>query len=70
MYYNLRAKKGVYGLNDAPLLWYFEHRDMILTLPGAERSQSRSSASSTSRACPAGRDYCRDECRDAASSKN
>ncbi|CAK0808101.1 unnamed protein product [Prorocentrum cordatum] len=35
----LRAKKGIYGLNDAPLLWYEEHRDTILSLPGASRSK-------------------------------
>ena len=28
----LKAKKGVYGLNDAPLLWYLEHRDTIISL--------------------------------------
>ena len=35
----LKAKKGVYGLNDAPLLWYLEHRDTILSLEGAEKSK-------------------------------
>ncbi|CAK0847357.1 unnamed protein product [Prorocentrum cordatum] len=35
----LRAKKGIYGLNDAPLLWYEEHRDTMLSLPGASRSK-------------------------------
>ncbi|CAK0806782.1 unnamed protein product [Prorocentrum cordatum] len=35
----LKAKKGIYGLNDAPLLWYEEHRDTILSLPGASRSK-------------------------------
>ena len=35
----LKAKKGVYGLNDAPLLWYLEHRDTILSLEGAEISK-------------------------------
>ena len=35
----LRAKKGVYGLNDAPLMWYMEHRDAIMSLPGAHRSK-------------------------------
>ena len=35
----MRAKKGIYGMNDAPLLWYQEHRDTILSLPGAERSK-------------------------------
>ncbi|CAK0827876.1 unnamed protein product, partial [Prorocentrum cordatum] len=35
----LRAKKGIYGLNDAPLLWYEEHRDTVLSLPGASRSK-------------------------------
>ena len=35
----LQAKKGVFGTNDAPLLWYEEHRDTILSLPGATRSK-------------------------------
>ncbi|CAK0825490.1 unnamed protein product [Prorocentrum cordatum] len=35
----LKAKKGIYGLNDAPLLWYEEHRDTILSLPGASKSK-------------------------------
>ena len=35
----LQAKKGIYGLNDAPLLWFEEHRDTILSLPGASRSK-------------------------------
>ena len=29
----------MYGLNDAPLLWYLEHRDTILSLEGAEKSK-------------------------------
>ncbi|CAK0798712.1 unnamed protein product [Prorocentrum cordatum] len=37
----LRAKKGIYGLNDAPLLWYEEHRDTMLSLPRASRSKLR-----------------------------
>ncbi|CAK0849447.1 unnamed protein product, partial [Prorocentrum cordatum] len=32
---------GIYGSNDAPLLWYEEHRDAILSLPGASRSELR-----------------------------
>ena len=35
----LKAKMGIYGLNDAPLLWYLEHRDTILSLPLARRSK-------------------------------
>ncbi|CAK0903395.1 unnamed protein product, partial [Prorocentrum cordatum] len=35
----LRAKKGIYGLNDAPLLWYEEHRYAMLSLPGGSRSK-------------------------------
>ena len=35
----LRAKKGIYGMNDAPLLWYQEHRDTILSLESAELSK-------------------------------
>ncbi|MDA8583368.1 hypothetical protein N9L68_04025 [bacterium] len=35
----LQAKNGVYGTNDAPLLWYDEHKDTILSLPGASRSK-------------------------------
>ncbi|CAK0884198.1 unnamed protein product, partial [Prorocentrum cordatum] len=35
----LRAKKGIYGLNDAPPLWYEEHRDAMLSLPRASRSK-------------------------------
>ncbi|CAK0825149.1 unnamed protein product [Prorocentrum cordatum] len=35
----LKAKKGIHGLNDAPLLWYEEHRDTILSLPRASRSK-------------------------------
>ncbi|CAK0877498.1 unnamed protein product, partial [Prorocentrum cordatum] len=37
----LQAKKGVYGLNEAPLLLHEEHRDAILSLPGASRSKLR-----------------------------
>ncbi|CAK0843715.1 unnamed protein product [Prorocentrum cordatum] len=33
----LRAKKGIYGL----CLWYEEHRDAMLSLPGASRSKLR-----------------------------
>ncbi|CAK0822266.1 unnamed protein product, partial [Prorocentrum cordatum] len=33
----LKAKKGIYGLNDAPLLWHEEHRDTILSLPGVAK---------------------------------
>ena len=29
----------MYGLNDAPLLWYLEHRDTILSLEGEEKSK-------------------------------
>lgn len=35
----LQAKKGVYGTNDAPLLWYEEHRDAILSIKGSTRSK-------------------------------
>ena len=35
----MKAKKGVYGLNDAPLLWYLEHRDTILSMEGAVKSK-------------------------------
>ncbi|CAK0904441.1 unnamed protein product [Prorocentrum cordatum] len=35
----LRANKGIYGLNDAPLLWYEEHRDTMLSLRAASRSK-------------------------------
>lgn len=37
----LKAKKGVYGLNEAPLFWCLEHRDTIRSLEGAERSHLR-----------------------------
>ena len=29
----------MYGLNDAPLLWYLEHRNTILSMEGAEKSK-------------------------------
>ena len=35
----IKAKKGIYGLNDAPLRWFTEHKDTILKLEGAERSK-------------------------------
>ncbi|CAK0858741.1 unnamed protein product, partial [Prorocentrum cordatum] len=37
----LKAKKGIYGPNDAPLLWHEQHRGAILSLPGASRSKLR-----------------------------
>jgi len=30
----LRARKGVFGLTDAPLLWFLEHQDTIMELGG------------------------------------
>ena len=32
----LRARKGVFGLKDAPLLWFLEHQDSIIELGGVQ----------------------------------